>query len=149
MTLARCRVPLTLAAVAVVFGCETQSLLPPPQTWSAEIVGTVRSTAGKPVRNANVVVRSLFIDDVGDAQLGRCSGSTALPLAAQTDAAGRFATTWHGAVDPAFVCMRVHSTGMVDGKLMSGIAELDSVTLGPTGLDSLHVNVVVQPDSLR
>lgn len=145
MSLVRRRVPLTLAAIAVITACESQSLLPPPATWTAQIAGTVRSPTGEPVGKADVVLSALFIDAVGKAKMGGCSGSTALPLEGKTDSLGRFSLTWHGAVDPAFICMRVQGTGVMNGKSVSGTAEMDSVTLGPTGVDSLHVSVVVEP----
>jgi hypothetical protein len=76
---------------------------------------------------------------------GRCTGLRISPLVANAAADGRYSIAINGAVIPLYACLFVEAAGFVGATTVTGVTEVDSVTMGFTGLDSLFVAVPVQP----
>src|SRR5262249_22514268 len=102
--------------------------------WQARIVGTVRASSGVPAGSASVSITPLFLEGPTQINVGRCAGEGGSPFIIQTGSPGRFGVTYNGAAHPEFLCLFVRATGQVNGQTETGLVELDSIVLGPTGL---------------
>ena len=141
----RVRVAYPLFATALLFlGCRDGPTLP-SRTWFATIGGAVIDARGQPVRDASITVQWVELGTEGVGKLGRCSGEPLTPMSGQADATGRYSFTITGSVMPIFSCLFVTATGKVLSTTLSGSAELDSVLVGPSGLDDFQILVRVQP----
>lgn len=124
--------------------CSSGSTGLPSRLWTARLTGRAVNSAGANVSGASVVVTPVFLDGSSRARVGRCTGGGGAELTGLSDGNGRFEFTWNGAVIPAFVCLVFSGTAGAGSTALSGLVELDSITLGPGGLDSVEVRLVLK-----
>lgn len=139
---------VAVASLAVCAGlawsCK-DSTAEPKGVWHAKVAGVVQDTAQKPVSNVLVTVQTMDIRASQLATRGRCTGTLRPAVATRTSANGQYSVQIQGVDDPVQVCVFVDAAGLSAGRLVTGGAEVDSVALGPSPLDSLRVDIVARP----
>jgi hypothetical protein len=134
---------IIFASVTAGLQCHSDNVVA-SRIWTARIVGTVRDQSGTPIANASVVILPLLVDDSGDLKYDRCSGSRGTQSTTHSATNGRFEASFSGEGHPSLVCLLAQASAAVPGGVATGTTEADSVLLGPTGVDSVDVSVVVR-----
>lgn len=134
-------------AVCAALGCQSSSTDVTLRSFAVAVNGVVNSAAGSAVPNANVQVHVLDISGNGTEKRGRCTGASVASLTRTGQAGndGRFSLTLAGNGLPFLACAFVDATGTVGGASVSGVAEADSIVIGPTGINSLSVVISTRP----
>lgn len=133
-----------IGVLCSAYGCRG-SASGPDRAWSAHFTGRVQVVDGTAVPQSQVTVQGIALDGSTTVSRGKCTGSMVYPVAGQTDNDGRFDLVLQGGGPPILACMFVDATATVGGKSLSGTTEIDSALVGPTGLASVPVDVIIHP----
>jgi hypothetical protein len=131
--------------VCVTAGCGTTPTVG-DRNWNAKVVGVILDADNRPVAGANVRLETIVLEGNPLAMRGQCAGEAgSQTLSGRSGSDGRYSIDIRGADIPLFACLFVEANATISARPVSGVTEVDSVLLGPTGLDSLQVTVHVFP----